>query len=105
MVIVVAMIAIALPLCQALVCDMVPGAMTSTSGIGFGRLCNPATMTTTAPAGVVPTGSQPLFLAIAMLIVAAVMMVSPSRQLRFLRAVAEDPPPPPEDPRGVRLII
>ncbi len=105
MAIVVAMIAIALPLCQALVCDMGVATMTHTPGIGFAPACDLGAMTATAPAGVVPPGSQSLIFALAMLIVVALMVVSPPRQMRFMRSVAEDPPDPPEDPRGVRLII
>ena len=106
MAIVVAMISIALPLCQAIVCDMGMGSMSSSHmGTGFSGACDLGVMTTTAPAGVVPPGSQSLLLSLAMLIVMALVTVFPPRQLSLIRVVAEDPPAPPEDPRGVRLII
>jgi hypothetical protein len=106
MAIVVAMISIALPLCQAIVCDMGMGSMSSSHmGTGFSGACDLGVMTSTAPAGVVPPGSQSLLLSLAMFVVMALVTVFPPRQLRLIRAVAEDPPAPPEDPRGVRLII
>lgn len=106
MAVVVAMIAIALPLCQALACDMGMGSMSSSfDGTGFSSACDLGTMITTAPAGVVPPGAQSLLFSLAMLVVMALVTVFPPRQLRLVRAVAEDPPAPPEDPRGVRLII
>jgi len=106
MAIVVAMIAIALPLCQALACDMGMGSMASPfSGAGFSETCDLGAMTTTAPVSVVPPGAQSLLFSFAMLIVMAFVTVFPPRQQRLVRAVAEDPPAPPEDPRGVRLII
>lgn len=106
MAIVVAMISIALPLCQAIVCDMGMGSMSSSHmGTGFSNACDLGTMTSTTPAGVVPPGSQSLLLSLAMFVVMALVTVFPPRQLRLIRVVAEDPPAPPEDPRGVRLII
>lgn len=106
MAVVVAMLAIALPLCQAIICDMSMGSMSSSHmGTIFSGACDLGVMTSTTPAGVVPPGAQSLLLSLAMLIVMALVTVFPPRQLRLIRVVAEDPPAPPEDPRGVRLII
>lgn len=105
MAIVVAMIAVALPLCQTLVCDMLPSTMPHTAGTSLSRVCDLSTMTAPAPSGVVPTGAQPILFSLAMMIVMALAVVFPPRQQRYVLAVAEDPPAPPEDPRGVRLII
>lgn len=103
---VVVMAAVISPLCQMVVCEMVPGAMSHSAGATFTRaVCDLGSMASAAPSGVVPAGSQSLLLALTVLVGVALMVVSPPRQLRLLRAVAEDPPAPPEDPRGVRLII
>ncbi len=104
-VVVLTMIAVVLPLCQALECDMPLATAGHPMDAGFSAACDLGTMISGGPSGVVPAGSQSLLLSLTMLIGVALMVVTPPRQLRFVRAVAEDPPAPPEDPRGVRLII
>ncbi len=105
MAIVVAMIAVALPLCQMVGCDMLASAMGQSTGTAAHRICNLGSMAAPGSVGVVPTGSESLIFSLAALIGVAIMIVSPPRQLQLVRASGQDPPPPPEDPRGVRLII
>jgi len=101
---IVAMVAVLLPVCMAIGCDMGSTGMAGGPMSGFTTQCA-STMTSLAQAAIAP-GSQ---LTLLLTLVAALGMVfvlySPSLTMRLVPIVAEDPPPPPDDPRGVRLII
>lgn len=105
MVMIIAMVAIALPLCQMVVCEMPVGTMSHHGGLSFGSDCDLGTLTSPATTGIVPSGAQSLIFSLALLMGVAIMTVFPPRHVSLVRVVAEDPPAPPEDPRGVRLII
>lgn len=105
MIIIMAMIAVALPLCQMIDCNMLMGTMSHHMGASLSRACDFASSTTAGPIGVVPPGSESLLLSLAALLGVAFVVLHPPREVRLVRVIAEDPPPPPEDPRGARLII
>lgn len=105
MVIIIAMITVALPLCQMFVCDMPAGMMSHHGGLTLGSDCDLGTLSSTSTSGIVPPGAQSIFFLLAALLGVAITMLFPTRQVSLVRVVAEEPPAPPEDPRGERLII
>lgn len=105
MVIIIAMIMVALPLCQMLVCDMSSGMAMHHGGLMLGSDCTMGTTSSPSTSGIVPSGIPSIFFALAVLLGVVLTIVFPPRQLSLVRAASEEPPPPPEDPRGERLII
>ena len=105
MVLIVGLIAVAIPVCQMIGCTMSSGMMPFSSMPMFGGACDGTTMTNTAPVGTLPPNAQSMILALAALLGAAIMVLSPPAVSSRMLVVAEDPPDPPEDPRGVRLIL
>jgi len=104
MVIIIAMVAVLLPLCMAIGCEMTPMGIMGSSTLGFSSDCTDA-MTSVAQAAVAPGSPQSLILLLVAAFGLAFALAAPSPVVRLVRVAAEDPPPPPEDPRGVRLII
>jgi hypothetical protein len=103
MVIIIAMVAVLLPLCIMLGCGMGPSEMASHT-FGFSSQCA-TTMVSGAEAAIAPANIQSLILTLVAAIGAAFVLTSPQFTMRLVRVVAEDPPPPPEDPRGARFIV
>jgi hypothetical protein len=105
--IVVAIVAIAVPTCRMVGCDMDMGAMRFIphNGPHFSSMCPGQWEFSSAPTGILPTGSDPLVLGFAALAVAAFVLVAPRRMARPLFAYAGSPPPPPEDPLGARFRV
>ena len=104
LVIIIAMVAALLPACMAIACGTQMTGMPGSTGLGFTSQCA-GTMTSGALAAISPGSPQTFILTLVAALGVVLVLVSPPLAMRPLRAVAEDPPPPPEDPRGVRLII
>ena len=107
LVIVMAVIAIAIPTCTMVGCDMgMSGGMPfMPSGTGIYNSCPGEWVTSTGPSGVLPSGTDNLVLALsAALLVAAVVLAPRATTAEIVSRVAE-PPPPPEDPLGQRTRI
>jgi hypothetical protein len=107
LVVVVAIVAIAIPTCRMVGCDMEMGAMPFVpfSGPHASSMCPGQWEYSSSPSGIVPTGSDPLLLGFVAMLVAAVALVSPRLTSRPLLAYVGDPPPPPGDPRGARFRV
>jgi len=103
-VIIIAMVAVLLPLCMAFDCGMSPTDMMGSSMLGFSSDCG-KTMTSVAQVATAPGSPQSLILLLVAAFGMAVAFAAPPLSSRLVRVVAEEPPPPPDDPRGVRLII
>ena len=106
--IVVAIVAIAVPTCRMVNCDMGDmGAMPLVphSGPHISAMCLGQWEISASPTGIVPTGSNPLILGLVAALAAAVIVFAPQRSTRFVYAFAGDPPPPPQDPRGERFRV
>ena len=103
-VIILAMVAVLLPLCMAVGCGMSPMGMAGSSMLGFSSECTDA-MVTTAQLATAPGSPQSLILLLVAAFAGAFVLASPPLSARLVRVVAESPPAPPDDPRGVRLII
>lgn len=104
MVIIISVVAVLLPLCMAIGCDMATMGMTGSSTLGFSSKCADV-MASGAQAAIAPGSPQSLIMLLVAAFCMAFVLAAPQPIRRFLRVVAEDPPAPPEDPRGVRLII
>lgn len=103
-VIILAMVTVLLPLCMMIGCGMGFTEMMGSPVLGLSSSCV-NTMTTGAQVAI--SSGSPLSLILLMLAVVggALLLLAPSLDVRPLRAVADNPPDPPADPRGVRLII
>lgn len=104
MVIIIAMIAVLLPLCMMVECSMGASQAMGSHGIGFGSDCVTA-ITGGAQAAITPGSVQSLILLLVAAFGGALAFAATPLTTRLVRAVAEDSPAPPDDPRGVRLII
>jgi hypothetical protein len=105
MTIIIAMIAVLLPVCMVVQCGMGADQMAMGShGLSFGGACV-GTMTSGAQAAIAPGSPLSLILLLVAAFGGALVLTAPPLVVRPVRAMAEDPPPPPEDPRGERLII
>ena len=106
--IVVAIVAIAVPTCRMVGCDMGDmGAMAFVpfNGAHLSAMCPGQWEITSSPTGIIPSGSGPIVLGFLAALAAAVMLIAPQRTERLTFAFVGDPPPPPEDPRGVRIRV
>lgn len=103
-VIIIAMVAVLLPLCMVVECGMSASEMARASALGLGETCVKA-VTGGAQAAIAPGSPQSLILTLVAALGMALVFAFPPLTMRPLRAMAKDPPAPPEDPRGVRLII
>jgi hypothetical protein len=103
--IIVAIIAVAFPVCQMVSCGMSGSATGGMSGFGssLSDKCDLPMMGSTAPAGVVPPSAEALILALGLLVLALAGAVLPSSKSRLLVPVAVFADSSPPDPLGVRL--
>ena len=104
---VLAVVAIAIPTCTMIGCDMgMGGGMPFVpSGTGIFNACPGEWVTSTGPVGVLPNGAENLVIALSAVIFAAAVVLSP-RETAFVEpAYFAEPPPPPEDPLGQRTRI
>ncbi len=105
--IVVALVAIAVPTCQMINCDMEMGAMPFVpfSGPRMAADCPGQWEFSSTPTGTLPNGSTTLLLTLASAIVAAFVLFAPQMTGRHILVRVSDPPPPPEEPRGERFRV
>jgi hypothetical protein len=104
MVIIIAMVAVLLPLCMMVGCDMSASQMLGSSTLGFSNACV-STITSNAQAAIAPGNMQTLILTLVAALGVVFVLTAPQSSMRLVRAVAEDPPAPPEDPRGARFLV
>ena len=105
---VVALIAVAIPACEMIGCDMsMPGMMgiATHSGTTFGHPCDGAWVVSSSIVGVLPAEFFIILLALIAALVASMMAFSPRVEFQMARLVEANGPPPPLDPRGERFII
>jgi hypothetical protein len=106
LVIAMALVAIAVPTCRMVGCEMDMGAMPfMPHGAGFYNQCSGEWVTSAGPAGVVPPGVDTLMLTLMAAVLVAVVLFSPMMSARPVFAFSAQPPPPPEDPRGERFRV
>jgi hypothetical protein len=106
--IVVAIVAIAVPTCQMINCDMdMSGGMPFVpfSGTRMSADCPGEWAVFTAPASTLPGGSDSLLITLLAAIVAAVVLLAPQLAGRPVLVRVSNPPPPPEEPRGERFRV
>jgi hypothetical protein len=105
--IVVAIVAVAVPTCQMINCDMEMGAMPFVpfSGTRMSAECPGEWAVFTSPASTLPSGSDSLLLTLVAAIFAAVVLLAPQLAGRPLLVRVSNPPPPPEEPRGERFRV
>jgi hypothetical protein len=107
LVIMMAVVAIAIPTCTMIGCDMGMGSGMPfmPSGAGIFNSCSGEWITSTGPAGLIPSGGENLVLALSAVLLAAVAVVAPRSSSDLRPAMVAEPPPPPEDPLGQRTRI
>jgi hypothetical protein len=107
LVVMMAVVAIAIPTCTMIGCDMeMNGGMPfMPSGSGIFNSCPGEWVTNTGPLGVIPNGAENVVLALSVAIIAVAVTLAPRRTTAPVRISAADPPPPPEDPLGQRTRI
>lgn len=105
--IVVAIVAIAVPTCRMVGCDMKMGAMPLMpfSGTHASAACPGQWEFSTTPAGTLPTGSQTLLLTLILALFGAVLLLAPQVVAHPVLTRVSNPPPPPEEPRGERFRV
>ena len=106
--IVIAIVAVAVPTCRMVGCDMGDmGTMTLASfgGAHVSAMCPGTWEFSSTPTGIVPSGVDPLVLGLVAALAAAIVFLAPQRSGRPTLAYVGDPPPPPQDPRGVRFRV
>ena len=104
MVIIIAMVAVLLPLCMMVGCGMSTSQMLGSPILGFSSACA-TTMTSNAQAAIAPGNLQSLILTLVAALGVVFVLTTPQFTMRLIRVGAEDPPPPPEDPRGARFLV
>jgi hypothetical protein len=105
----IAVIAVAIPTCQMVGCDMsMPGGMMRISthlGGSFGQACDGRWVSSSTQYAVPPSGFSALLLSLFAAIAAAAVLFSPRVALRPVRFVDANGPPPPLEPRGERFTV
>ena len=105
MVIILAMVAVLLPLCVMIGCGMDTGHMMgSHTGFGFTDACTNAAGDA-AQAAIAPGNLQTLIMTLVVALGLVFSLALPQPSAHLVRIVAEEPPPPPEDPLGARFIV
>jgi len=108
LVIAMAIVAIAIPTCRMINCDMDmgKGMPFMPRGLGiFNPACAGEWVTSTGPSAIVPSGVQSLLLTLIAAVVAVVALFAPQFTARPVFAFSAQPPPPPESPRGERFRV
>ena len=107
--IMMAMVAVVLPTCQMVGCDMNGmGAMPfMPQGGAYSDCPGEWVVNTSGPNGIVPSGANSLTftLMLAILAVVGALFVAPQAALRPVAAYTGDPPPPLEDSFGARFRV
>jgi ABC-type antimicrobial peptide transport system permease subunit len=106
--IVVAFVAVAVPTCQMVDCNMEMGYMPFMHGqadFNISSMCGGEWVASQAPNAIVPAGADSLVLALVSAVVAAVLMLRPQLVAGSVRIEEFTPPPPPEEPRGERFRV
>ena len=107
LVVMIAVVAIAIPTCTMIGCDMgMSGGMPfMPSGTGMYNSCAGEWVTSSGPVGVLPSGAENLLLALGAAIVAVTVTLAPRQAAVPAWVLVAEPPPPPEDPLGQRARI
>jgi len=107
LVVMMAVVAIAIPTCTMIGCEMgMSGGMPyMPSGSGIFNSCAGEWVTNTGPAGVLPSGLENIVLVLGGLVVAVAITAAPRESTSLIHVLAAEPPPPPEDPLGQRTRI
>jgi len=108
--IMMALVAVALPTCQMVGCDMgvMPmGAMPfMPQGGAYSDCPGEWVVNSTGQSGIIPSGIDTTILTLLAGIVAlAVFVLAPKMQVSHVRDYRVEPPPPPEDPLGMRFRV
>jgi len=105
--IVLAVVAIAIPTCRMVGCDMSMGAMPFVpfSGSHVSADCPGEWGVFTTPASTLPSSSDSLILTLAAALFAGVLLMAPQVVARPVLARVSNPPPPPDEPRGERFRV
>ncbi|NTU71215.1 MAG: hypothetical protein HGB10_05295 [Coriobacteriia bacterium] len=107
LVVVIALVAVAVPTCRMVGCDMDMGAMPFVpfSGAHLTSDCGGEWAFSSTPVGTLPSSALNLLLSLAAAMVAALVLFGPQLASRPLLAMVSNPPPPPELPRGERFRV
>ena len=107
LVMVIAVIAIAIPTCTMIGCDMgMSGGMPfMPKGAGIINACPGEWVTSSGPVGVLPSGVENLLVALSAVLLVAAVVMAPRTSADVRPAIIAEPPPPPEDPLGQRTRI
>jgi hypothetical protein len=105
--IVVALVAIAVPTCRMINCDMDMGAMRimPMGGTHVASNCSGQWEFSSTPTSTLPGGSDSLLLTIVAALCATVVLIAPQVASRPVLARVSNPPPPPDEPRGERFRV
>jgi hypothetical protein len=106
---VVAVLAVAIPTCIMVGCDMsMPGGMMMGfphTGTSFTHPCDGSWVDSARLVGVAPGEFLSLIIVLIAAMYAAVLMFSPRAQFQPVRIVEAHAPPPPLEPRGERFLL
>jgi len=106
---VIAVIAVAIPTCEMIGCDMgMCGGMmriTTIPGPTLGNACGGTWLSSSSVAGIMPAEFLTLILALIAAMAVSLMMFSPRVEFQVARLVEANAPPPPLDPRGERFVL
>lgn len=107
LVIVMAVVAIAIPTCVMVGCDMQMGGGMPfmPHGVGVFNDCPGQWVSSTGPLAVLSSSADTLMLTLLAAVVAAIVVFSPRMVARPVRVSRAEPPPPPEPPRGERFRV
>jgi hypothetical protein len=105
--IVLAIVAIAVPTCRMVGCDMDMGAMPFVpfSGEHLSADCPGEWALSSSPASSLPSSPNTLILTLIAALFTAVLLFAPQVAGRPVLARVSNPPPPPDEPRGERFRV
>lgn len=102
---IVGLVAVAVPACMMAQCTMTPAGMPFSPGSWVHATCTEQQSATAGPISIVPPTSQSLILTLIVALAGAILVFSPPMVSRRVLVRAESPPASPQDPRGERLLI